>query len=221
MKTRVGLAAVAALVCASTANADVVTASYGWEDGGTTFGSNLDNLEMFNNSDLSYVQSGSRSLGLTEDPTSGTPRAWICYITGLTDGDIIDANFWAWDNTESTSPSLRIWGNYAAGGDLSNDLGSAGGSNTYSSGTDIDPWSNLSNQWTFDSNGGVRDTLVIQVRFYASSSGGPDINTLFVDDLTVAVDAAGDAVIHTPVPTPGALALLGLAGLAGRRRRRN
>ena len=78
----------------------------------------------------------------------------------------------------------------------------------------------MSASWIFDSAGGTRDALVIQLRFYASNPSGSDINTPYVDDLTVNVNSgSSDVLINTPVPAPGALALLGVPGLAGRRRR--
>ena len=124
---------------------------------------------------------------------------------------------WAWDDSEGESPSLRIWASYATSDDITNYSGSAGGNSTYSSGTPINPWSEVGHQWTFDSNDGARDALVIQARFYNANDG----DTLYVDDLNVTVtgDDLSGTVINTPVPAPGALALLGLAGLVARRRR--
>ena len=221
MNTRIACAAVALLGCATAANADV-SASYGWEDGGLSLGGyNNSNLTIFNNDNSDYVYSGNRSLALTEDPTSGTPQTYVAFITGLSDGDVIDASLWGWDDTEGASPSTRFWGGYATSDDITNYTGSAGnGGSSYSTGTVENPWGEMTASWTFDSNDGARDALVIQVRFYASNSSGPEVNTLYVDDLTVNVTSANSGiVINTPVPAPGALALLGIAGLAGRRRR--
>ena len=224
MKIRIGFAAIVAIACAQSANADI-SASYGWEDGGLSLGGyNNSNLNIFSNTNPNFVHSGSRSLGLTEEPNSGTPQTYVGFVTGLSDGDVIDVSLWGWDDTESTSPSTRLWGGYATSDDITNYSGSAShGGGAYSTGTAENPWGEMTASWTFDSDGGERDALVIQVRFYAENSSGPETNTLWVDDLTINVSGAdlSGVVINTPVPAPGALALLGLAGLAGRRRRRN
>lgn len=218
MKIRIGFAAIVAIACAQGASADL-SATYGWEDGGLTLGGyNNDNMAYGSETNLDYVKSGARSLALTEVVSDGTPQTFVAFITGLSDGDVIDASFWAWDDVEGGSPSVRIWGSYATSDDITNYSGSAGGNSTYSSGTPENPWSQLSHEYTFDSDGGERDALVIQVRMYNAADG----DTLYVDDLSINVsgtDLSG-VNINVPVPAPGALALLGLAGLAGRRRRR-
>jgi len=218
MKTRFCIATAAAMACASAATADALEAFYGWEDGGTVLGS-YGNFNSSWNDDPSYVLSGSGSLYAYEDPLSGTPQGYAAWITGLSDGDVIDASFFAWDDTIGTSPSLRIWGHYTdTGGTIDDHSGSAGGNGTYSGQEDV--WEELSHSWTFDSNGGVRDGLVVEIRIYASSSAG--LGHGYVDDMFIDVfgDDLSGTVIHTPaIPAPGALALLGLAGFARRRRR--
>ena len=187
------------------------TASYGWEDGGTIFGYfNSGSGEITATNSSEEVYSGNAALKLVEDPTGGTPQVWVGFVTGLTDGDVIDANFWAFDDTEGSSPSVRIWGAYAMSDDVSSYEGSAGGNSDYSAGTG---WSNLAHSWTFDSDGGTRDALVVQVRVYADGDGTP----MFIDDLTISTSS--DTAVINFAPAPGALALLGLAGVAGRRRR--
>ena len=185
------------------------SATYGWEDGGTVLGQSTDNIAFTNSTDNPL--SGSASLFMNEDPLSGTPQGYVAFITGLTDGDIIDANFFAFDDTPDGSPSVRIWGHYGQSSDVDETSGSAGGNSTYS-GEDGD-WSQLSHTWTFDSNGGTRDALIVEVRMYAGSGG----SSAYIDDLYVGT-SSGTAVINF-APAPGALALLGLAGFAGRRRR--
>lgn len=197
-------------LCAAPALASQ-TASYGWEDGGTIFGyynSGSGEITATNSSDQAY--SGSSSLEIVEDPTGGTPQIWIGFVTGLQDGDTIDASFWAFDDSEGSSPSVRIWGAYALSSDVSSYEGSAGGNSTYSEGTG---WGQLSHSWTFDSDGGTRDALVIQIRMYSDSDSSP----IYVDDLEVTTSS--DTAVINFAPAPGALALLGLAGLAARRRR--
>ncbi|MGA0173858.1 MAG: PEP-CTERM sorting domain-containing protein, partial [Phycisphaerales bacterium] len=164
-----------------------------------------------------FVYSGNASLFIYEEPIGGTPQAYVAWITGLQDGDVVDASFWAWDDTPSGSPSVRIWGHYGVTADgVNSNAGSAGGNNTYSGAT---VWSNLAHSWTFDSAGGTRDALIIEVRMYA---GDLSTNFAYIDDIAVTVNGADVSGVNIifPVPAPGAIALLGIAGLAGSRRRR-
>lgn len=208
-------AVAAALLCTTPALAGFANeASYGWEDGGTVMGwfNSGSGVPSFLNTDAQAYE-GSRSLEIIEDPTGGTPQIWVGFVTGLTDGDTVDASFWAFDESES-SPSVRIWGAYAMSDDITNYMGSAGGNSDYSADTG---WSELGHSWTFDSDVGGsnegRNALVIQVRLYADSDQTP----VYIDDLSVATSSETAEISFAP--TPGALALLGVAGLAGRRRR--
>ena len=197
-------------LCAAPAFASQ-TASYSWEDGGTIFGYyNSGSGEIIANNTSAQAYSGSSSLEIVESPTGGTPQIWIGFVTGLQDGDTIDASFWAFDDSEGASPSVRIWGAYALSSDVSSYEGSAGGNSTYSEGTG---WGQLSHSWTFDSDGGTRDALVIQIRMYSDADSSP----IYVDDLEVTTSS--DTAVINFAPAPGALALLGLAGIAARRRR--
>ena len=209
MNIKFGFASLAAAACIHVSHADI-SASYGWEDGGTVLAS-FGNIVYSNSTANPY--SGSAALALEEDPIGGTPNVTVAFITGLQDGDVIDASFFGWDDTPGSNASLRIWGHYGTSDDATSYEGSAGGNSTYTSG---EGWDEMSHQWTFDSDGGSRDALMIEVRFYASSSSfGP----LYVDDLFVNVSNDNAQIIFpAAIPAPGALALLGLAGL-GRRRR--
>lgn len=215
LRSLCGVAALALL--AGSASADVVSGSYGWEDGGTILGSfGGMNAQNYLTGDPGFVYSGTHSLFIYEDPIGGTPQAYVAWITGLQDGDVIDGSFWAWDDTPSANPSVRIWGHYGVAADgIDSYAGSASGNSTYS-GTEV--WSNLAYSWTFDSLGGTRDALIIEVRMYA---GDLSTNFAYIDDIAVTVtgaDVSGVNIIFAPAP--GAVALLGLAGLAGSRRRR-
>ena len=216
LRSLCGVAALAMVV--GSASADIVTGSYGWEDGGTILGSTSGmNAENYVAGDPGFVYSGNASLFIYEEPLGGTPQAYVAWITGLQDGDVIDASFWAWDDTPGGSPSVRIWGHYGVAADgIDSNAGSAGGNNTYSGAT---VWSNLAHSWTFDSAGGTRDALIIEVRMYAGSD--PGLNFAYIDDIAVSVNGAdvSGVNINFPVPAPGAIALLGVAGLAGSRRR--
>jgi MYXO-CTERM domain-containing protein len=125
------------------------------------------------------------------------------------------------DRYSGSYAANRIWGSYTNdSSDITSYDGSAGGNSTYT--TDV--WTMLEHTWTFNGDGGNHDGLVIQARMYGYSGDGAGTYTSWVDDLSVMVDdvdGSGGIVIHfAAIPAPGALALLGLAGLASRRRRK-
>jgi hypothetical protein len=188
------------------------TLNYSWEDGGTVLGwyaaasvyeSNVSGAQVGSQGSTlppytcPGAADGTYYLHVAEDPHSGTPEAHIAWITGLTDGDVVDATFLGYDITPGGSPSLRIWASYTAvGGDVTSYAGSASGNLDYTAGTGWDP---ISWSWTFDSSAGTRDGLVIQARLYSTpSTSDPDHTDYFIDDLTVT--APDNAVIHFPEP---------------------
>jgi MYXO-CTERM domain-containing protein len=190
--------------------------SYDWEDGGTILGS-YGNLGSALNVFDPLGSGHGNVLEIHEDPLGGTPQAFVAWITGLTDGDEITGSFWALGDGD-TDAKARLWGHYtAAGGDIDAYSGSAGGNNGYSGAE----WTFLEKTWTFEGDDGNNDGLVIEARIYAYSGGS---YTAWIDDLNVSVndaDGSGGIEIHfAPIPAPGALALLGIAGIASRRRRR-
>ena len=214
MKLKLTMAA-AVFSCAAYASAGMdYSGSYGWEDGGTILGS-YGNLGYAANV-LDPLGGGSNVLEIHEDPIGSTPQAFVAWITGLTDGDEITGSFWGLGDG-STDAKTRIWGHYTtAGGDIDAYDGSAGGNSTYSGAE----WTFLEKTWTFNGDGGNHGGLVIEARIYGYTGGS---YTTWIDDLNVSVndvDGSGGIVIHfAPIPAPGALALLGLAGLARRRRK--
>ncbi len=161
------------------------TASCSWEDGSSTILGFFGNLaDPQNVGAPEPVHTGARSLRVTEAPEGGTPQAFLGFVEGLTDGDVVTASFWGYDTTPAASPSLRIWGSYATSGDINNYSGSAGGNSDYTDGTG---WSQVSHTWTFDSDGGTRDALNIHARLYSSTGGGGD--TFYIDDIEVTTSA--------------------------------
>ena len=215
-KMIVAVASVASLGSVATAGG-FYSASYSWDNGGTVLGSYGSNVTFTNVDDP--LGGGGNALEIHEEPLSGTPQGYISWITGLTDGDTIDVSMLGLGDGSETS-KVRLWAHYTLD-DITSYGGSSSGPSGYSSSTT--EWTLLSHQWTFDSNGGARNGIVIEARIYSYSSN--ELTSAWVTDLNVEVESTSDSVsIMFPVaiPAPGALAMLGLAGLAGRgRRRRN
>ncbi len=166
------------------------SATFGWEDGiNTVMGA--DGAAHTSNSS-EQARTGVRSLKFWEDPITGTPQAFVWWVTGLTDGDTIDASFYVYDMTPATNPSGRIWAHYTSDpSDILTYAGSASGNSTYSAGTG---WDQLSFSWTFDSDFGARDGFVVEARLY---SGDLTTNTIYIDDAAITV-SSDTAVIYAP-----------------------
>ncbi|MBN1424587.1 T9SS type A sorting domain-containing protein [Candidatus Fermentibacteria bacterium] len=184
MSARVLLSMVALIVCSAVAVAQQ-SMTFDWEDGlSTALGTN-GNALLENSAE--QAQSGVRSLKFWEDPLSGTPQAYIWWITDCADGDTIDASFYVYDVTPGANPSGRIWAHYTNNTDVMSYTGSAGGSSTYSDGTG---WNELSFQWIFV-NSGDDEGFVVEARIYS----GEGANVLYIDNGYVRT-SSNTAVIH-------------------------
>ena len=137
------------------------------------------------------VYSGQHSLKLV-DGGEETPEAYVAYITGLSNGDVITASFHVYDTTPGpgVSPRARIWAHYVKNNSIDDFAGSAGGNSSYSDGTG---WCNLSWNWTVDL-GYDRTGLVIEVRTYSNHG-----DTVWIDDLSITVPET--AMVHMPGQT--------------------
>ncbi|HOP25781.1 MAG TPA: hypothetical protein PLM22_01015 [Candidatus Sabulitectum sp.] len=159
------------------------TATCGWEGTDTILGSYGDIIASI---DTDPVYSGSQSLKLEDNQASGTPQAFVAWITGLDDGDTVAASFWRYDVTPSAAPSCRIWGHWNDDpGDINGYDGSAGGQDDYGTG---EGWGMAEYEWTVvDGHTG----LVIEVRTYSVPG-----DIVWIDDLTVT--APDGATIMVP-----------------------
>ncbi len=190
MKTLLATTAMAVLLVGLPLHAATVT--YGWEDGGTVLGQ-FGDIDATNAVAPDPVHDGEHSLYLLDQDAGGTPQAYLAWVTGLVEGDVVEACFWRYDTTPGASPSCRVWGHYTAtGGAIEDYAGSAGGNNDYGPG---EGWDEVCHTWTFDSDEGAREGLVIEVRTYSNPG-----DLVWVDDLTVT--GPGTATITVPTVTP-------------------
>jgi len=166
-----------------------VTETFGWEGTQTILGSYGDIIATIV---TDPVHGGSQSLMLEDAAASGTPQAYVAWITGLSDGDIVTASFWRYDVTPAASPSCRIWAHWNDDpADVYGHNGSAGGQDDYGPGTG---WDLAEYTWTvIDGHTG----LVIEARTYSEAG-----DIVWIDDMTI---TAPDG---TSITTPGDLQAL-------------
>ncbi len=173
-----------------------VTSYYSWEDGGTiigSYGSNLVGVANVSGPQMGSqgstlpdyecpgAQEGTYYLHVAEDPHSGTPQAFIAWVTDLNDGDEVTASFYGYDITPAASPSWRIWGHYTDSVDPESYLGSAGGNDAYTAGTG---WDYVEWTWTFA--GGDGNALMVEGRLYSTpSTSDPDHTDYWCDYVCV------------------------------------
>ena len=170
--------------------------SYSWEDGsGTILGSygGLSNPANVGSTAGITPYDGSRMLTVSESPIDGTPQAFIAWVTDLSAGQDIEACFYGYDDTPSSSPSLRIWGSWSANDDITSYGGSADGNNDY---TDGSGWGQVCHTFsTNQENWNDNEALIIQARLYSSSSG-PDPTVYYIDK--VEITAPNSATVNYP-----------------------
>ena len=161
-----------------------LSSCYDWADGATVLGSNGENITFENVADP--LGGSGFALKMTEDPLSGTPQGYVGWVTGLTDGDVVDVSMLGLGDGTTTS-KMRLWGHYTStGGDIDSYAGSANGPGNYSDSATA--WTELTHQWVFDSDGGTRDGLVIEARIYSYTDAEP---FGYVTDIQVSVSTTG------------------------------
>ena len=160
----------------------VQNAQYGWENGGTVLTIYAaDAGYAYNVSAPDPVFELDSSLKCVDNTDGGraTPDYYFCWIVGLLEGDVVDATIWRYDTTPGSSPSGRIWAKYTDVGatDYNNYSGSASGNSDYGPGTG---WDQTGYTWTFWSDEGTHDGLMISVRTYSVVG-----DTVWFDDFEV------------------------------------
>jgi len=173
-----------------------VTCCYGWEDCGVLLGMYPAEGVIAHNV-ITPVHSGDRALRIIDNAASGTPQAFVGWVTGLTDGDVVTACFWRYDDTPGASPSVRIWTHYTVGDDPSSYAGSGGGNDDYGPG---EGWDETCYTLNFDSSGGTRDGIMIEARTYSNAG-----DTVWVDDICITFPSREGVCCHFPTAGPTAV----------------
>jgi len=155
--------------------------NYGFEDQGLPLGIYGDmNCSIV----TSPVHTGTYALQCEDAQASGTPQAYVVWIKGLTDGDVVTAGFWRYDDTPGASPSCRIWGHWNDDPmDINGYAGSASGNDDYGPGLGWDY-----TDYVYDVVDG-HTGLVIEVRTYSNPG-----DTVWVDDLYIDAPATAEVI---------------------------
>ncbi len=182
---RIGVAVAVICLCAVIALGE--TSSYSWESCQVPLGTYGDPIWQIGRTE---VFSGTCALEIGESLPSGTPQVFLAWIKDLSDGDVVTASFWCYDDTPGGSPSARIWGHWNDDPeDVNAHHGSAGGNSDYSSGIG---WDIVEHSWTVtDGHTG----LVIEARAY----GAPG-ELIPIDDVVVTGPGRDGAYILLPTP---------------------
>jgi hypothetical protein len=132
------------------------------------------------------IHAGERSLMLVHNSPSGTPQAYVAWVTGLGTADVVEASVWRHDVTPDAPPSCRLWAHWNdSPDDIETYDGSAGGSEDEGLGLgwDQDSWF-----WVISEG---HTGLVIEVLVFAELG-----DTVWIDDLRVTVPP--HAVVYLP-----------------------
>ncbi len=186
---RILIALVTFLAVALTAAANV--APYDWEAGDTVlglYGTGDPPIIVTNVGAPDPVHWGQRSLRLEDNSPTGTPQAYVAWVWGLVDGDVVEACVWRYDTTPGASPSCRISAHWNDDPwDLYGYAGYASGNMDYGPG---EGWDETCHSWTVaDGHTG----LVIAVRTYSGLG-----DTVWIDDFTIV--APPHAYVLAPEP---------------------
>lgn len=161
-----------------------ITETYGWEGTETILGMYpVDGLIA--TIDTDPVHTGSQALCL-ERVADETAKAYVAWIVGLNDGDVVTGSFFRYDVTPVIAPSCRIWGHWNDDpGDINVYSGTADGQDDYGPGTG---WDEATYTWTVEAG---HTGLVVEARIYSNPG-----DIVWIDDMTII--APDGATIHTP-----------------------
>ena len=174
----------------------LIADTYSWEDGGTILGSygNLANVANVGSTNGVDPHDGDYMLTVSEDPIDGTPQAFIAWVTDISAGDEITACFYGYDDTASSSPSMRVWGSWSANNDINSYAGSADGNEDYTAGTG---WDQVCHTFsTSQENWEEGEALIVQARLYSSSSATDPVQ-YFIDSVEITTTST-TATINFP-----------------------
>ena len=174
----------------------LIADTYSWEDGGTVLGSfgNLANVANVGSTNGVDPHDGDYMLTVSEDPIDGTPQAFIAWVTDISAGDEITACFYGYDDTASSSPSMRVWGSWSANNDINSYAGSADGNEDYTAGTG---WDQVCHTFsTSQENWEEGEALIVQARLYSSSSATDPVQ-YFIDSVEITTTST-TATINFP-----------------------
>jgi len=159
------------------------TVTCGWEGSETILGNDGDILASIETT--SPIYNGTQSLKLVDDAISGTPNAFVGWVTGLDDGDKVAVTVWRFDDTPGSAPSCRLWARWNDDpSDINIDDGSASGQSDYGPGTG---WDMTEYEWTVaDGHTGI----VITIRTYSNAG-----DTVWIDDLTVIAPSTATIIV--------------------------
>lgn len=182
---------------------DQVDAFFGWEDGVTTvggFGGGGGALLVADNvdSETGEVFSGDRSLRLVRTGGGPTSIAFVGRIENLQDGDVVTVSAQIFDqypNTAMAGNRARIWTQYAiSGGAFTSTTTGSTGVPGFTTGAG---WEESSHSFVFDSDGGQRDAVSVQIRLNGQPEDEIDREPIefpaefYVDDLVLEVCSPG------------------------------
>jgi hypothetical protein len=170
---------------------------YGWENVGT--GPLLGEYrpgDVIESVDTTTVHSGAQSLKLIDNDTYNSDaiygeQAYICFINGLQEGDVIQGSFWRYN--ESLTAGCRISANYAKNGDTTFGGYFSDGDNTNAGIGTTGVWEKVSYSWVFSAGKNPNTGIMVLARNYRDAG-----DICYVDDLEVIIPERPTTTILFP-----------------------
>ena len=176
---------------------------YSWEDLGTIIGCSGTCYLPITASNVGLPEpicGGMRSLELESNCPSGATQAYLAYVYGLEEGDIVYCSFWRYDMMPALSPSCQIWAHWNDTNppDVNGDNGSAGGNPDFGlgQGWEMTDWS-----WVVSAG---HTGLVIESRIESDPGG-----IVWIDDMHIRVPIYAGIMVPSCEPSAAAPATWG------------